>query len=114
MPLLLLLKPCTIWPLAGQAQLMTPASAARGAGLVSTGAGGAVGVASGAGVVAAGVSGWSSGRGCGRAPEIGAVCAPPVALPDMRSTCPTEIWLGSLMLFQRLMFSMSTLLARAN
>ncbi|MDT4844487.1 hypothetical protein FQZ97_784490 [compost metagenome] len=109
MPLLLELKPCTIWPFAGQAQLMTPASAARVAGLVSTGAGAGVAVVSGGGVV---VSGWSSGRGCGLAPPTGAVCAPP-ALPDIFSTWPTEIWLGSLRLFQRLTFSTSTLLARA-
>ncbi|KAG0936464.1 hypothetical protein G6F31_015743 [Rhizopus arrhizus] len=39
MPLLLALKVCTIAPLAGHAQLMTLASAARGEGLTSTGAG---------------------------------------------------------------------------
>ncbi|MNL36396.1 hypothetical protein D3C87_1584720 [compost metagenome] len=44
---------------------------------------------------------------------MGAGCAPVLAPPDILSTWPTEIWLGSLRLFQRLTLSISTLLARA-
>lgn len=47
MPLVLLLKPWVIWPVAGQPQLMTPASAAR--------AGFSAGVGAGAGVAVDGV-----------------------------------------------------------
>ncbi|KAG0737138.1 hypothetical protein G6F24_018067 [Rhizopus arrhizus] len=57
MPLLLALKVCTIAPLAGHAQLMTLASAARGEGLTSTGAGAGVADESGGGSDATGASG---------------------------------------------------------
>src|SRR5690606_32176695 len=114
MPLVLLLNACRMGPLAGPPQLMRLASEARGG--VGTVAG-----ASAGGVVAAGGSGWSSGTGLGSAGAAGVAgvvgvadgVLAPAALPDSFSTWPTDNWLASLMLFQRLISSISRLCARA-
>src|SRR5690606_40533005 len=82
---------------------------------------GGVGTAAGAsagGVAVAGGSGWSSGTGLGSAGTAGGTgvaggVLAPAAPPDNFSTCPTDNWLASLMLFQRLISSIPRLCARA-
>src|SRR5690606_10743963 len=124
MPLLRALNGWMIWPEAGQAQVITDASAARGG--VATGAGAGAGGWGAAGSAGLDTADWDEAgsvaapsAGAGLAAGTGTACAPvpKAACPPgggvRRNTWPTRSWLGSGRLFQRASAAMSVPVARA-